>query len=371
MTDRLRDLLNTFDPTLPLDRAHTIPSTWYFDSDLADLERCTAFAGWQAVGRLDQLAGPGSYLTAEVAGEPIAVVRDEAGDLRAFHNVCRHRASPILNEPCGTATKLRCRYHGWTYDLTGRLRGAPEFDGVADFRREDFGLMPLIVDTWGPTVWVHPESPALRLGDFLDPLPERTDRLGIAGLRWHARRSYDLACNWKVYVDNYLDGGYHVNTVHPGLAGVLDYGHYRTDVFANTSVQISPLKPADAVEGVVRLGDTAYYWWVFPNFMVNLYAGVMDTNLVLPLGPERCRVIFDFYFAKDTSADFVAKSVEVAEQVQQEDVGICEDVQRGLRSRSFSTGRFSVRRENGGYHFHQLLARSLRAGLPPEGAVRA
>jgi choline monooxygenase len=370
MTDCLRDLIDAFDPNLPLERAHTIPNTWYFDSNLAELERRTVFAGWQAVGRLDQMAGPGSYLTAEVAGEPVAVVRDESGVLRAFHNVCRHRAAPVLTEPCGTATKLRCRYHGWTYDLAGRLRGAPEFDGVADFRREDFGLTPMIADTWGPTVWVHPESAALRLADFLHPLPDHAD---ISGLKWHARRSYDLACNWKVYVDNFLDGGYHVNSVHPGLAGVIDYGRYRTDVFPNVSVQVSPLKAAakDAVEGVVRVGDSAHYWWVYPNFMVNLYAGVMDTNLVLPLGPDGCRVVFDFYFADGTAADFIERSIVVAEQVQREDIGICEEVQRGLKSRSFATGRFSVRRENGGYHFHQLLARSLRAGLPADNPARA
>jgi choline monooxygenase len=362
--EALRALLNAFDPTLPLERAHTIPSEWYTDSHLAELERWTVFAGWQAVGRLEQVTGPGSYLTADVAGEPVAVVRDEAGDLRAFHNVCRHRAAAVLTEPCGTATKLRCRYHGWTYDLAGRLRGAPEFDGVANFCREDFGLRPMIVDTWGPTVWVHPESAALRLADFLHPLPEKIDSAEFGRLKWHARRSYDLACNWKVYVDNFLDGGYHVNTIHPGLASVVDYPRYRCEVFANASVQVSPLKRIDGAEGVVRSGDAAYFWWVFPNFMINVYSGIMDTNLVLPLGPDRCRVVFDFYFADATTADFIAKSIDVAEQVQQEDVMICENVQRGLQSRSFSTGRFSVRRENGGYHFHQLLARSLRAGLP-------
>src|SRR5438270_8734889 len=333
-------MLDAFDPTLPLEHARTIPSSWYFDRELYEAECRTVFAGWQAVGRVDQIAAPGSYLTATVAGEPILVVRDEAGVLRAFHNVCRHRAVPILTEPCGTATKLRCRYHGWTYDLAGRLRGAPEFEGVADFAREENGLVPLIVETWGPTVWVHVESPALPLADFFDPLPRRTQGLGVESLRWVARKEYDLACNWKVYVDNYLDGGYHVHTVHPGLSGVLDYAHYRTEIAGNTSVQISPLKPAGpgAVEGAVRTGDNAYYWWVFPNFMLNLYAGVMDTNLVLPLGPERCRVVFDFYFARTDGAEaqrFIADSIAVAEQVQREDVGICEEVQRGLRSRSF------------------------------------
>jgi len=365
MTDRLRHRLDEFDDTLPLERAHTIPNSWYFDSEMYTLESRTAFAGWQAVGRTDQLDRPGAYITAEIAGEPVAVVRDNDGTLRAFHNVCRHRAAPVLTEACGVTTKLRCRYHGWTYDLAGRLRGAPEFDGVADFCRDDFGLVPLAVSTWGPTVWVHDAGPHMPLVDYLAPLSTTMRPAGLDRLRWHARRDYELACNWKVYVDNFLDGGYHVHTVHPGLAGVLDYSHYRTELFDHCSVQISPLKPAEAgaAEGAVRTGDNAYYWWVFPNFMVNVYAGVVDTNLVLPLGPDRCRVVFDFYFAEGTSADFAGQSVAVAEQIQREDVGICEEVQRGLKSRAFKTGRFSVRRENGGYQFHQLLAARLREGL--------
>src|SRR5262249_2267590 len=178
---------------------------------------------------------------------------------------------------------------------------------------------------------------------------------------------YDLACNWKVYVDNYLDGGYHVNTVHPGLAGVLDYTQYRTEVAGNTSVQISPIKPpgqgADATVAGVRTGGEAKHGRDFPNFMPNLYAGVMDTNLVLPLGPDRCRVVFDFFFAQtegEAAARYMQESMAVAHQIQLEDSGICEEVQRGLGSRSFDTGRFSVRREVAGYHFHQLLARRLQ-----------
>jgi choline monooxygenase len=360
MSSSVQDLLGDFDPTLPLEQASTIPSRWYFDPDLAERERSTAFAGWQAAARLDQLTSPGSYATIEIAGEPIAVLRDGDGVLRAFHNVCRHRAAPVLCDPCGTATKLRCRYHGWTYDLIGKLRGAPEFEGVEDFDRADFGLIPMTVATWGPTVWVHPTAPHQPLDRYIGPLFERTAAFGIDRLRWHARKTYDLACNWKVYVDNYLDGGYHVNYVHPGLAGVLDYSNYHTELFEHCNVQISPLKPAEGLAAAaVRTGDVAMYWWVFPNFMANLYAGVMDTNLVLPLGPDRCQVVFDFYFAEGTDAAYKDQSVAVAEQVQQEDIAICEDVQRGLKSRSFSTGRFSVRRENGGYHFHQLLAQSL------------
>src|SRR5205085_1884873 len=132
------------------------------------------------------------------------------------------------------------------------------------------------------------------------PLPARSAGLGLESLSFVERRTYDLACNWKVYVDNFLDGGYHVNTIHPGLAGVIDYSRYRTEIGGNTSVQISPLRPPDPASAAasVRTGENAYYWWVFPNFMVNLYEGIMDTDLVLPLGPGHCRVVFDFYFAR-------------------------------------------------------------------------
>jgi choline monooxygenase len=359
----LPDKLRLFDSSLPLEQAHTIPSLWYFDPEIYQAERSRVFgATWQLAGRTDQLSEPGSYCTADLAGEPILLVRDGEGVLRAFHNVCRHRAALLLSEPQGKASRLRCRYHGWTYDLTGRLRGTPEFEGVADFCKDDNGLVPLAVDSWGPMVFVHPQ-PAQTLAEFLAPLPEKTARLGLEKLQFVQRREYELACNWKVFVDNYQDGGYHVNTVHPALAGALDYTHYRTEIAGNTSVQISPLRPSDdPAVSKVRSGDRAEYWWVFPNLMINLYSGVMDTNVVLPLGPERCRVIFDFYFPRTEGQDgtFVEESIAMSHQVQLEDMGICEEVQRGLRSRSFDTGRFSVRREAGGYHFHRLLAAALQ-----------
>jgi choline monooxygenase len=366
MSSSLTAKLRAFDPLLPLERAKTIPSAWYFDAEIYEAERKSVFgATWQVAGRLDQLLEPGSFVTTNIAGEPILVLRDGEGVLRAFHNVCRHRAAPVINEPAGKVTRLRCRYHGWTYDLTGRLRGTPEFDGVADFCREDEGLVELAVAAWGPLVWVRSRQGNSDLPTFLEPLPQRAAALGLQNLHFVERRTYRLACNWKVFVDNYLDGGYHVNTIHPGLAGVLDYSQYRTEVFENTSVQISPLRPDSSkpsAAATVRTGEAAYYWWVFPNFMMNIYDGVMDTNLVLPLGPDRCEVIFDFYFDRPEAAgvsSFMAESMAVAHQIQLEDIAICEEVQKGLASRSFDTGRFSVKREAAGYHFHRLLARTL------------
>jgi choline monooxygenase len=359
--------IERFDARLPLARARTISGRWYRDVGFYNLERSAIFGEtWQLAARSDQLVTPGSLVTTSVAGEPIVVVRDGEGVLRAFFNVCRHRAACVVTEPEGTASRLRCRYHGWTYDLGGRLIGTPEFDGVADFRKVDNGLVPVAVDSWGPLVFVNLGRRWEQLATVVAPLPARVG--AITDFRFVERRSYELACNWKVFVDNYLDGGYHVNTVHPSLAGVLQYAQYKTECFDSTSLQTSPLRVpdqhADGSASKVRVGEMASYGWVFPNFMINVYSGAMDTNLVLPLGPERCSVTIDFYVSHkegDVAGRFSAESVDVGHKIQLEDVGVCEEVQRGLASKSYDTGRYSVRREVAVHHFHRLLAKHVRA----------
>jgi choline monooxygenase len=369
MTASLGDKVRAFDPELPLERACTIPACWYRDADIYEAERAAVFGStWLAAGLLEWLIEPESFATFDIAGEPILLVRDQQGTLRAFANVCRHRAAPLKTEPCGRDSRLRCHYHGWTYDLSGALRGVPEFDGVCDFPREDNGLTPLALDTWGRYAWVQAGTPRLPLQDYLSPLPQLLATTGMERLRFVERRTYELKCNWKVFVDNYLDGGYHVHTVHPGLAGVLDYAAYRTELAGFTSSQISPLKPAVSTEsqavGQVREGDNTYYCYVFPNLMLNVYQGYTDVNIVRPLGPDRCEVVFDFFFESTEQANQkIKESIAVSHQIQQEDIAICEEVQRGLNSRAFSTGRYSVRREAAVHAFHRLLAIHLRAAL--------
>lgn len=367
MSDRLRALLDTFDPGRPLAEARTIPAGWYTDPEMATLERRAVFGqSWQLVGQASQLASPGQFITADVAGSPVLVTRDEAG-VQAMANVCRHRAARVCVEACGTATKFRCRYHGWTYDLAGRLKGLPEWAGVADFRPEDNGLPEHSVAAWGPLLFVHLGSPPTRLPlEFLQPLTDRLAWANLDGLTWCGSRRYELRCNWKVFVDNYLDGGYHINTLHPGLAGVLDYSQYRTELFDLASVQSAPMKEGDERFTAARSGERAEYWWVFPNLMLNVYDGLMDTNRVTPTGPDRCVVDFDFWF-RDPNPAKVAESIAVADAVQAEDAEVCEDVQRGLESGDWAWGRFGVKREAGGYQFHRLLADFLRAGVSAPG----
>jgi len=177
-----------------------------------------------------------------------------------------------------------------------------------------------------------------------------------------------LQCNWKVYVDNYLDGGYHVPHAHKGLSSVVEYTKYAIENFERSCLQSSPLDSSTALEsaiGATRQGH-AFYLWVYPNFMINAYSGVMDTNLVLPLGVDKCAVIFDYYFAdvSPAAAQTHRESVTVSEKVQDEDMAICDSVQRGLASRAYLAGRLSVRREAGEHLFHRLLHADMTKALP-------
>ena len=368
MSLKLADTLALYDATASLAEASTIPAPWYTDASMAALEREHVLAAtWQAVGNVEQVAQAGDFFTTEVAGEPLLVVRDASGELRAFYNVCRHHAAAVATAECGHAQSFRCPYHGWNYGLDGSLKGMPEFAGVCNFRREENGLVPVAVEVWENLVFVNLAAKHKPLTAFLGDMVERVAPLRLTSLRYHSRKEYTLNCNWKVYVDNYLDGGYHVPHLHKGLNSVLDYTHYTIENGEHYCLQSSPMvssvEHAEVAE--TRKGDRAWYYWLYPNFMFNVYEGVMDTNRVVPLGTDRCRVIFDFYFADVTPEReaYNLASIATSDTVQDEDVAICESVQRGLGSRAYGAGRLSVRREAGEHLFHRLLARSLRATL--------
>jgi choline monooxygenase len=268
----------------------------------------------------------------------------------------------------GKADKLRCPYHGWTYTLEGALKGTPDFAGVDNFDPAANGLAPVATAVWGNWVFVRVERSGPSLDEFLGAtLIEQTRHLGFESLQWSERRCYALDCNWKVFVDNYLDGGYHVPHLHKGLDSVLDYSEYTIEIGERFCLQSSPVvtEGAEAGTGAVRKGRRALYYWIYPNFMVNWYQGVMDTNLVIPRGIDRTDVIFDFYFAdvSEHVQEYNTASIVVSERIQDEDVAICESVQRGLRSRAYRAGRLSVRREAGEHLFHKLLYADLKAGL--------
>ena len=375
MERTLSSLLNLYNPSNPLDKAWTIPSPWYFDPGIVRLEHEAVFAAnWQVAGRTDQVAKKGDFFTADLAGEPILVARGEDGILRAFYNVCRHHAAAVVTEPQGCAKNFRCPYHGWTYGNDGALKGMVEFEGVCDFDRSKNGLVQIPIDTWENFVYVNLNGQAGSLQSFLGKVPGLVAPLQLTKkLKYFDRRIYTLQCNWKVYVDNYLDGGYHVPHAHKGLSSVIEYTSYTIENFERSCLQSSPLSSHSKSKkdvAATRQGR-AFYLWIYPNFMINAYEGVMDTNLVLPLAVDKCAVIFDYYFS-DVSAKALKKnqaSVKVSEKVQEEDEAICDSVQRGLASRAYIAGRLSVRREAGEHLFHRLLHTDLTRALGHSAAA--
>jgi choline monooxygenase len=364
----VQQILSSYDDHAPLSEASTIPAPWYVDDRIAELENKTVFSNtWQMVGRAEQVEEPGQFVSAIVAGEPIVVVRGNDRTLRGFYNVCRHHAAAVVTEKCGQAQLLHCPYHGWNYGLDGALKGMPEFDGVKNFERQQNGLRPVKAAVWEKFVFVNLTSEASSIEDFFGGFVKRVAPLQVTKLHYFDSRTYDIHCNWKVFVDNYLDGGYHVPHLHKGLNSVLDYKEYTIENEDRYCLQSSPMVACseDAATGATRQGDRAWYFWQYPNLMINCYEGYMDTNLVIPLDVDHCRVIFDFYFADVSEAGraYNEQSVAVGARVQEEDLGICEDVQRGLKSRAYGAGRLSVRREAGEHLFHRLLAADLKGGL--------
>ena len=351
-------LIFSFDPDIR--RAATIPSRLYVDPVYSVLEEDKVFGRtWQLVGRVDQVSATGQYFTAEIGPEAIAVVRD-GETLRGFHNICLHRAGPVA-EGCGTRQTLQCRYHGWTYRLDGSLLRAPEMEDACDFTRESMHLLPVQVAAWGPLVFANLDLKAPPLERFFEDIDRRSERFSVTTMRYVGRKSWTIACNWKVYVDNYLEG-YHIPVVHPTLHKELDYDQYRVELHRYYSLQHAPIRAGRGGNRQYQStspDDEAQYYWIFPNVMLNIYQGQMQTNTVVARGPDSCEVVFEWY-AHQPPADAAAdptwtRLMAFSDEIQAEDIEICERVQKNLRSRSYDRGRYSPTRENGVHHFHSLL----------------
>ena len=347
-------------------RAWTLSSRLYYDAEIFAAEREKIFArSWQVVGHHDQVGQPGDYFTTELVGEPLLIVRDADGTLRGFYNVCRHRAGPPA-VGCGTRKLFRCGYHGWTYGLDGTLISATEVEGVKGFRPEDFALAPVRTEEWFNLIFVNLDADARPLRESLGELPRQAERFHFAEMKLFEHRTYDMKCNWKTYVDNYLEG-YHLPSVHPGLNRELDYNAYVVEPYARHVRQFSPIRGAQPGDAVPRRYQearedlTTDYFWIFPNWMLNCYPDNVSLNIVLPLEPERSLAIFEWYLPeKDHGGPAAKASVEFSDQIQMEDVAICEAVQKNLRSRSYSRGRFSVKQEKGVHAFHRMYAERMK-----------
>ncbi|MGH8151776.1 MAG: aromatic ring-hydroxylating oxygenase subunit alpha [Rhodanobacteraceae bacterium] len=341
----------------PLERALTLPARYYTGAEGAERDRCAVFArGWQLLARADQLGGVGDHVVGGVAGVPLLLVRGDDGALHALHNVCRHRAGPLALCDGRGARRLRCHYHGWTYAFDGRLVNATEMDSAPGFDVASVRLPEAHVAEWRGLVFVA-LAPRTSFAETIEGIDARLGDRSIDRYRFHQHYAYDIACNWKVYVDNYLEG-YHVPHIHPELNRMLDYRDYVVDTSRWHSLQHSPLASDAALYGD---GD-ALYWFVWPNTLLNVLPDRMQINRVIPVAPGRCQVTFDYFYPPTTPdlASRHARDHAFSDLVQCQDVAMCELVQRGLASGSYEAGRLNPRRENGVHHFHELLREAYR-----------
>ena len=327
---------------------NTLPASWYHDPDVYERERHAIFATeWLYAGHDRALRSPGDYLATDVCGWQVLVVVDKSGALRGFHNVCRHRAGPLVDDDTGNAALLVCRYHGWAYDLDGSLRTARDFGDAEDLDTSQFGLHPVRVDRWRGLVFVNLDPAAPSLLDALADFASECDGFPMEDMVFTSEVSHELAANWKTYADNYMEG-YHIPLVHPTLNREIDARQYRVDVRDRYAIHSAPARDGSPTSG--------RWLWRFPNLALNLYPDGMNVERFVPLGPTRTRVVYHYFF-RDGRED--KDSIEMSMQLLEEDARICEAVQRNLESGVYDTGRLSPRHEGGVARLQELVRQAL------------
>ncbi len=331
----------------------TLPAAWYHDPEHHRAERRAVFGNeWQLVGAVSEIGRPHAYLAVELAGWPIVVARDGEGGLRAFHNVCRHRGGPLVDDGCGAGSRFVCRYHGWAYGLDGRLTNPRDF-GDEDLDREQFGLYPVAVDTWRGLLFVHLGADAPPLTDWLGGFADQAAAFPMEDFAFTHQVHHDVDANWKTYADNYLEG-YHLPLVHPELTREVDAARYR--VIVGDHHVIHEVPPRD---GAINAGR---WLWRYPNLALNLYPDAMNIEQFIPLGPRRTRIVYRYFFRDPAQRD---EDVErISKVILEEDRAICEAVQRNLEAGVYHSGRLSPRHENGVAAFQRWLAEAVEPVVP-------
>jgi choline monooxygenase len=239
----------------------------------------------------------------------------------------------------------------------------PDWNLVELFNEKNFGLEPVELFFWDGLIFARINPNGISLKETVQGIAERIAPISMCHLQFYRENVYNIACNWKVYVDNYLEG-YHIPIVHPELANLLDYKNYVTEVYPRYSLQYSPFKADDNVYKVEK--GEAFYYFLFPNIMLNILPGRLQVNVVEPISITQCNVYF-WYFYDDIEtkekAGIIKNDIEYSEVIQQEDIEICEAVQRGLQSKAYDKGRFSVKRELGVYHFQSLIKKCFKQAI--------
>ncbi|MEV6237012.1 ring-hydroxylating oxygenase subunit alpha [Lentzea sp. NPDC051838] len=353
-------------------RSMSLRAEAYVEPRWHDFENRAVFSRtWQWVCHVEQLASPGSYVAATVAGMPIAIVRDRAGTLRAFYNVCKHRAHELL-QGSGVTRNIVCPYHAWTYDLDGGLRAARRADRMETFDKSEICLDQVQVEEFCGFVYVNLDPTAKALAEQAPDLKAEIDfwAPNVASLTHAKRLTYELESNWKNVVDNFLEC-YHCHIAHPEFVDLVDMSTYDVKTHGIWSSHFAEAgkheNSAYDVSGATV--NQHAVWWLWPNTCLLRYPG-RDNFMVLqilPDGPERARETWDFYFE---TTELTASELDgvryIDEVLQQQDISIVESVQRGMRTPAFDQGRIvydpagSGLSEHGVHHFHGLLLDAYR-----------
>lgn len=351
-------------------RASTLPAAAYSDPAYYELQKNAVFArSWQWAGDAARVKAPGHVLPFTLLegclDEPLFLSSDESAELRCLSNVCTHRGSLVV-EGEGHLKTLRCRYHGRRFAMDGTFVSMPEFDGAEGFPSAADNLPRLQLQRWGPGLFTGLD-PAIPFEDWIAPVQARVGWMPLTDFRHDPidSRDYLINANWALYCDNYLEE-FHIPYVHQSLSEQLDYNAYYTETFPAGSLQMGIAKPGEVVfdlpSGHPDEGKlvAAFYFWLFPNLMLNFYPWGLSVNVVSPLGVGRTRVSFISYVWEESLRD---KGVGAStHKVEMEDEEVVESVQRGVSSRLYNRGRFSPRREVGTHHFHHLLAQYMNEG---------
>jgi choline monooxygenase len=343
----------------------TLPAGWYSDPAVLRLEQERIFRRvWVYAGRTEQVAEPGQFFTARSGDVPIVCVRGSDGELRAFVNVCRHRAS-VLVEGEGRRETIQCGYHAWTYNLDGSLRSAPRSEREDGFSKDGLGLIPAAIDTWGPFVFVNPSAEAAPLEETLGELPALVAEGGVDvdALAFRTRFDFDVEANWKVACENFLEC-YHCPTAHPDLAQIIDVNpdSYLLEVSETFSSQYAPVRenPKGSYDpsGEIERGQFHFLW---PNTVVNIQPGRPNLSIgpIFPAGPERASRFLDYFFAPDADEAWVEELLAFDGRVSDEDAALVASVQRGLRSGMIEHGRLLPRSEALIHDFQVKVAAAL------------
>ncbi len=355
-----------------LDQGFTLPASWYTDADIFRREQRRMFRhSWQYAGLTEQVAATGDFFTYNTGDLSFIILRDAEGQLRAFVNVCRHRGSQLILQENGRRSSLQCQYHAWTYDLDGSLRAAPGMKDEEAFNKDDFWLFPVSIGTWGPFIFINPDAHARPLADQLGELPALAAATGLNldAIHRRVRRRYDIAANWKVVVDNYLEC-YHCPVAHPSFCDLIDVGNYTVREYDYFSTQTGTLKESAKAgrENLYDVGgdkgaavENGFYAYLWPNFTLNIYPGPgnVSLNLFIPVDVNHTIALYDYCFVEEVTEEEEANFVRFIDQVQTEDVALCESVQRGLRGGYFDQGKLMLTRENALRHFQKLVFKEL------------